>query len=184
MSRPSVLVTVGTDHHRFDRLVHWCDSWAAAHPEVDVFVQHGTADAPRHAVGSAYIDPLDLADRRASATAVVTHGGLSSIMESRAAGFLPVVVARDPAAGEHVDDHQQRFTAHQAAEGRILLVATAEELDVALTGALADPATLRLAADAGTVGAAVDRVAALVDDLVRSRPPRHRRARRAQEAPR
>lgn len=184
MTRPSVLVTVGTDHHRFDRLVHWCDDWAAAHPDVDVFIQHGTADAPRHAAGSAYVDPLDLGRRRAAATAVVTHGGLSSIMESRAAGFLPVVVARDPAAGEHVDDHQQRFTAHQATEGRIHLVTTAADLDAALAAALTDPTTLRLAADAGTVDAAVDRVAALVDDLVRTRPPRHRRARRSQEAPR
>ncbi len=41
-TEPRVLVTVGTDHHRFDRLIGWVDRWAAAHPEARVLVQHGT----------------------------------------------------------------------------------------------------------------------------------------------
>jgi UDP-N-acetylglucosamine transferase subunit ALG13 len=45
---PRVLVTVGTDHHRFDRLIGWVDRWAAAHPDAQVLVQHGTATAPAH----------------------------------------------------------------------------------------------------------------------------------------
>lgn len=175
MSAASIVVTVGTDHHRFDRLVHWADHWASVHPEVEVFVQHGTAVGPEVAAGAPLVDPRELADRVAAATAVVTHGGLSSIMESRAAGFLPIVVARDPATGEHVDGHQQAFTAHQARLGRIALVGTEDEFAAALNRAVADPSSQRLPAGATDVSAAVDEVAHLVDDILRIRPARHRR---------
>lgn len=175
MSAARIVVTVGTDHHRFDRLVHWTDQWASAHPDVAVFVQHGTAVAPSVADGAPLVDPADLRDRVADATAVVTHGGLSSIMETRAAGFLPIVVARDPAVGEHVDGHQQAFTAHQERLGRIALVGTEDEFVATLDRAVADPPAFRLPAGATDVSAAVEEVGALVDNLLRRRPARHRR---------
>lgn len=175
MSRPRIVVTVGTDHHRFDRLVHWTDRWAAAHPEADVFVQHGTSVAPEVATGTPLVDPADLHARVDAATAVVTHGGLSSIMETRAAGFLPIVVARDPGAGEHVDGHQQAFTAHQDRLGRIALVRTEDDFSAALDRALAEPSAFRLPPGAADVSAAVEEVGALVEDLLRRRPARHRR---------
>ncbi len=169
------MAMVGTDHHPFDRLVAWVDAWAAAHPDVEVFVQHGTAAAPQHAAGARLVTPSALAARVATATVVITHGGLSSIMEARAAGLLPLVLARDPEQGEHVDGHQQAFTAHQAERGRIRLLATEAELHAALDGALAAPATVRLGpAAAHDVSAAVDEVAGLVDDLLARRPSRRR----------
>jgi UDP-N-acetylglucosamine transferase subunit ALG13 len=172
---PSVVVTVGTDHHPFDRMVDWVDHWAAAHPEVDVFVQHGTGTAPSVAAGSSLVDPAELAERVQAAAAVVVHGGLSSIMETRAAGFLPLVVARDPERGEHVDGHQQDFTTHQERLGRIRLLRTEDELHAALEAAVADPRSVRLPDDATDVSAAVEEVGALVEDLVARRPARHRR---------
>lgn len=175
MSAARIVVTVGTDHHRFDRLVHWADHWASAHPDVEVFVQHGTAVAPSVATGAPLVDPAELRTRVSAATAVVTHGGLSSIMETRAAGFLPIVVARDPAAAEHVDGHQQAFTAHQERLGRIALVGTQDEFAAALDRAVADPSTYRLPAEATDVSAAVEEVGALVEDLLRRRPARRRR---------
>jgi UDP-N-acetylglucosamine transferase subunit ALG13 len=171
----SIVVTVGTDHHPFDRLVAWMDGWAVRNPEVDVFVQHGTAAAPEVAHGSPLIDPTDLASKVRRATAVVTHGGLSSIMESRAAGFLPLVVARDPERGEHVDFHQQRFTAYQHGVGRIRLIETEEDLYAALDAALADPTTVRLPDGLVDVSAAVEEVGGLIDDLLTRRPSRTRR---------
>jgi len=175
VSGARIVVTVGTDHHRFDRLVHWADHWASAHPDVEVFVQHGTAVAPEVAAGAPLVDPAALRARVSAATAVVTHGGLSSIMETRAAGFLPIVVARDPDAGEHVDGHQQAFTAHQARLGRIALVRGEDEFAAALDRALTDPSAYRLPVGASDVSAAVDEVTALVDDLLDRRPARHRR---------
>ena len=175
MSADRIVVTVGTDHHRFDRLVAWTDHWAAAHPEVDVFIQHGTARAPEVATGTPLVAPDDLQARVAAATAVVTHGGLSSIMETRAASFLPMVLAGDPCAGEHLDGQPQVFSDHQERLGRIALIRTEDEFSAALDRAVLDPAAYRLPAGTADVSAAVDEVATLVDDLLRRRPARHRR---------
>ncbi len=44
----TVLVVVGTDHHRFDRLVDWLDDWAERQTEpTRVVFQHGSARPPR-----------------------------------------------------------------------------------------------------------------------------------------
>jgi hypothetical protein len=45
---PLVLISVGTDHHPFDRLVTWADGWLATRPEGSVrcVVQSGTSRAP------------------------------------------------------------------------------------------------------------------------------------------
>jgi UDP-N-acetylglucosamine transferase subunit ALG13 len=161
---------VGTDHHRFDRLVAWADGWAAAHPDAAVFVQHGTADAPTHAAGAPTLAFRELHARIAAADVVVSHGGLSSIMEMRSAGRLPLIVARDPERDEHVDGHQQAFTAHEAAQGRVLLVDTEVDLHAAIDRALADRTFLCLPPGATDVHHAVDLVAGLVDDLVGRHP--------------
>jgi UDP-N-acetylglucosamine transferase subunit ALG13 len=171
----SVVVTVGTDHHPFDRLVDWVDAWALAHPEVDVFVQHGTAHAPAVAAAASLVAPDELNARVGAAVAVVTHGGLSSIMETRAAGFLPLVVARDPERGEHVDGHQQRFTVYQEQEGRIRLLRTEAELHAALDEAVTDPTAVRLPPTSTDVSAAVAEVGGLIEGLVARRPARHRK---------
>src|SRR5207342_3032116 len=105
-ARPLVLVQVGTDHHPFDRLVAWADTWAGAHPDVEVLVQHGRSRAPDVASGSAFLDRDTLTGLLESADVVVSHGGPATISEARAAGHRPVVVPRDPGRGEHVDDHQ------------------------------------------------------------------------------
>ena len=55
MSR--ILVTVGTDHHPFQRLVDWGDRYAARHPEHQVFIQYGSARPPAHALRSALLAP-------------------------------------------------------------------------------------------------------------------------------
>ncbi|MGH3659367.1 MAG: glycosyltransferase, partial [Micromonosporaceae bacterium] len=57
---PLVLVTVGTDHHPFDRLVGWADQWAADRGHVRVLVQHGATAPPRHATGHDFLDHAQL----------------------------------------------------------------------------------------------------------------------------
>lgn len=127
-----VLAAVGTDHHPFDRFVQWMDNWHSQHTECEVFVQRGTTDmVPK--VGSAkWLDPDDLDAMMHRADAIVCHGGPSTIMEARQAGVVPVVIPRDPAKGEHVDDHQMRFTEFMAAKGAILSVRTEAELSLHL----------------------------------------------------
>lgn len=161
----AIIVTVGTDHHPFDRLVNWVDQWANDHPEVDVLVQRGRSDAPRHARSEAFMDPGSLAEAMADADAVVCHGGPSSIMEARAAGHRPIVVPRDPALGEHVDGHQLRFAAALEGEGLIDRPTTPAGLHALLDRSLVEPT--RLAADDRATGAeTVARIGNLIDDLV------------------
>lgn len=120
--RPLVAVLLGTDHHRFDRLVTWIGQLAAT-GDIDWFVQHGATELPTGQPwmsGRPMLGAAELEDLLERADAVVTHGGPGLIMEARTHGHLPVVVARHPALGEHVDDHQQRFVRRIAATGSVL----------------------------------------------------------------
>ena len=118
--RPLVLVTVGTDHHPFDRLIGWIDRWSPpAH--VRLVVQYGTAVAPRFAECTPFLAPDDFAELLATADAVVCSGGPGAIMEARAAGLRPVVVPRRSSLGEHVDDHQRAFADFMAGRDLITL---------------------------------------------------------------
>jgi len=136
---PLVIVSVGTDHHRFDRLVDWMDGWAARHPDVRVVIQRGGAPDTAHAESAPLIPYDELRDLFARATAVVSHGGPSTVMDARAAGRVPVVVPRDPAHGEHVDGHQIRFSRHLSRHGLAEVATTREELETAVEAVLADP---------------------------------------------
>jgi len=148
--KPLILITVGTDHHPFDRLIGWVDRWTRAHgDDARCVIQYGTSYPPDWAEGSDYLTPAQLQDHLSQATAVVSHGGPSTIMEIRAAGILPIVVPRDPAFGEHVDGHQMAFAAHLAKHGRIRFPHDEDDLAMTLDRAVDRPDAFRLALDAG-----------------------------------
>lgn len=129
-----VLVLVGTDYHRFDRLIGWIDTWTAD-TGADVLVQFGTSRPPQVAAGQAYLDWNKLQGELAVADVVVSHGGPATISEARKAGHLPVVVPRDPLQGEHVDQHQQQFSRRLGASGLVVLAETESTLRAALATA-------------------------------------------------
>jgi UDP-N-acetylglucosamine transferase subunit ALG13 len=162
---PKVLAIVGTDHHRFDRLVRWVDAWSRD-AGVPTLIQFGTSQSPEHAVGRPVIPGDELAPLLSSAVAVVCHGGPGTIVGVREAGLTPIVVPRRPELGEHVDDHQVLFAGRLASEGRIILAASEAELRGHLDRAIADPADLRLNAASETgVEESVRRFSRLVDLL-------------------
>jgi UDP-N-acetylglucosamine transferase subunit ALG13 len=173
---PVVLVTVGTDHHPFDRLIGWVDRWAAANAgRVQVVVQYGNSVAPTIAEGSAFVPYDELQNLFERATVVVSHGGPATITEARRHGRLPVCVGRDPSLGEHVDDHQMRFVRRASAAGLVAEAETESELDSLLNRALVAPDELRFtpAGHGSWSGtelsgpiATVARVGELVSDLV------------------
>ena len=134
--RQSVLATVGTDHHRFDRFVALLDDWAARHPDVDVFVQHGSSDAPNVPKGVEYLPYDQLAAAMTTTDAVVCHGGPTTIIEARRLGHLPIVIPRKRALGEHVDNHQVRFAKRMGSLREIVVVDNQRELDAALETAI------------------------------------------------
>ena len=147
-----VLVTVGTDHHPFDRLVEWADAWCLRHPEVEVVVQHGTARAPRRASAHALLGATEFAALLSRADAVVCAGGPGVIMEARRAGIRPIVVPRRADLGEHVDDHQRAFANFMAGRGEGTLVEDAPALVGALDRLVADRTAYR--ADPEEIGRA------------------------------
>ena len=164
----SVVITVGSDHHRFDRLVRWVDDWAARHPAVDVWCQHGPADAPVHAAGVPFVAGDELLSRIARADAVVTAAGPGTVMEAQAAGLRPIVVPRRSSLEEIVDDHQLAFARRLGEAGTAVVCERAPELWSALDAVAADAAALRLdTTNPPPEPAGRRRVAELVDELVR-----------------
>jgi UDP-N-acetylglucosamine transferase subunit ALG13 len=175
-----VVVLTGTDHHPFERLVHWVDAAAARRAEVRFVIQHGLSTAPRVAEGYRFIVHAHLVSLLAAASAVVCHGGPALITEAREAGHVPLCVPRDPQLKEHVDGHQQRFAAMAAREGLVRTVLSQEAFDDELDEALArsaegrgpgTPNNVRLAARA--------LVAAELDQLLDLRPVRVARLHRS-----
>jgi len=162
-----VLVLVGTDHHRFDRLVDWVDRWASD-SGADVLVQHGSSRPPLLAAGQPYLDWHKMQSEIAAADVVVSHGGPATISEARQAGHMPIVIPRDPARGEHVDDHQQLFS-RRLADSRLVTVVEDEAalraaLDAAASGQRGEPVDI-----GDTILGTTRRLGRLVDGLVPAR---------------
>ncbi|MET7374690.1 glycosyltransferase [Micromonospora arida] len=176
-----LLVAVGTDKHPFDRLVDWLAQWhAQAAGPIGLTVQHGHTTAPQLSGAVPFLGHDALQQAMIDADLVVCHGGPATILEARRHGHLPIVVPRDPARGEHVDNHQLLFARRLGAAGLVALCETREALHDALAAGVADPSRYAVAADPEAHEArraAVARVGQIVDDLVaRSipRPPRRR----------
>ncbi len=122
-----MFVTVGTDHHHFERLIGWAERWAQRAQEWDVRIQHGSTRAPVAGTGFDFCSRDRLEELLAGADVVVSHGGPATITEARRFGHVPVVLARDPHRGEHVDNHQQLFVQRMAQSGLVQAVATEDE---------------------------------------------------------
>jgi UDP-N-acetylglucosamine transferase subunit ALG13 len=169
-----VLVTVGTDHHPFDRLIHWVNDWLGTHPQhiPGFFLQSGSTAVAPVCAGARSVDVQRLDQLLDGADVIVCHGGPASIAAAWARDLLPIVVPRRPELGEHVDDHQVIFSRKVAELGRIRLVQTQAEFGHVLTEVIRDPSRLRRTVPVGDVSAAVGRFAELVDRLVGQ--PRHR----------
>ncbi|PZS33632.1 MAG: glycosyl transferase family 28 [Pseudonocardiales bacterium] len=174
MSDPLVLVLLGTDVHPFDRLVGWVQRWLADCDGVQprCVVQHGTSAEPTSPVTGVTFYPHDELQRMVrAADVVVCHGGPATITECRAAGRLPVVVPRDPALGEHVDGHQQRFARMFGRSGLVRLAETEDTLRAALDLAMREPAEFAVSrADVlELTDAPARRVGDVVDGLIAAR---------------
>lgn len=104
-----IFATVGTHEDPFDRLVEALNRLQPALGE-RVVIQSGYTKVP--APSCELVPMMDFAvlqAHMAQARVIITHGGPASIMQAFAHGKVPVVVPRQSAFGEHVDDHQVRF---------------------------------------------------------------------------
>lgn len=173
-----VFVTLGTDHHPFDRLVDWTDRWAREAEDVEVLVQHGATRPPAVARGRDFFGHGDLLEAMRWADVVVTQGGPGSIMDSRACGHLPIVVPRTATLAECVDEHQVAFSQHLHGAGLIALALDERAYHDQLHHAVGEPGGLVLAGGAGPTAATARTIEEQLSALVtRPRGSRLRRPR-------
>ena len=171
--RPLVFVTVGTDHHPFDRLIGWMDRWleAGGSERFRCLIQIGTSRPPGLAEHRDYLSYQEMETALNEATAVVCHGGPGSVMMCRWAGKKPIVVPRRHDLGEHVDDHQVTFARKLAGEGEFDLAEDEGTLGTHLERALLGEVVIDLTRqDSG--GEAVVHFERLVNRLVGQGPRR------------
>lgn len=138
-----VVVSLGTDHHRFDRLVDWLDDWLVTRPEVDCLLQHGFSRSSALATSVPRLPRTELLEHYRRASAVVVQGGPGSILDARGLGLMPFAVPRQARLGEHVDNHQVVFTAYMVDQGEALRPDTGQALAGLLDAALTRPAEFR-----------------------------------------
>ena len=170
---PLLLVSVGTDHHPFDRLVRWAGAWLDGHPgQLRCLMQTGTSAPPAAGAAQwrAYLEFDALQEAMAGAAAVVCHGGPGTILGARHMGAVPIVVPRQHSLGEHVDDHQVVFSRRLAADGGIHLAETEADLHRLLDRVAAEPGSFRVGPGDRATAGAVREFERLVDGLVGERP--------------
>lgn len=168
--RPLVLVTVGTDHHPFDRLMRWTESWLdnGGAERARCIAQSGPATPPRGADAQPYLPYHTLQSLLEQADAVVTHGGPGTIMECRSRGVVPIVVPRRASLGEVVDDHQVDFVRRLGDD--VVAVEDVAALAAALDRVGERPRPFRISAQGSTTAVeTARRVGAIVEDLLRAR---------------
>jgi UDP-N-acetylglucosamine transferase subunit ALG13 len=164
---PFVFVTVGTDHHPFDRLIRWVDAWLlATGGAVRCLVQSGTSRVPEVAPSEGYLSHDGVLEHLREAAVVVTHGGTGTLMLCRHHGVVPIAVPRTRRLGEHVDDHQVRFVRRLAQNGDVLVAETEPTFRLLMDRGLADPGSLRIPPRDGRVAEVVQRFEALVGPLL------------------
>lgn len=125
-----IFVTVGTDHHPFDRLIKTVDELKSQGViSEDVFIQTGSSVyLPDHCYFEKLLSFKELMKKIADARIVITHGGPGSIMPVIYAQKIPVVMPRRKQYGEVVDDHQMDFAKRLQEQNMIILVESSEDL--------------------------------------------------------
>ena len=161
-------MTIGTDHHRFDRLIGWIDRVLATRPHLahQAVVQHGQSAPSAWAQNHEFLSYEELTNLMGSSDVVIAHGGPATIFEARARGRMPLCVPRDPTLGEVVDSHQQRFARRLAADSLVHLAEDQPTFEKLLGMALDDPPSVRIADDASRVLQTAERLDAYVTRIV------------------
>jgi UDP-N-acetylglucosamine transferase subunit ALG13 len=123
-----IFVTVGTQL-AFDRLIVAIDEWAGAAPGREVFAQIGPSNLrPRNIEHSQFICPEECNARMRSATAIVAHAGMGTILTALEIGKPLVVMPRRAALGEHRNEHQLATARRFAELGKVRVAFDESEL--------------------------------------------------------
>ncbi|MGZ4693274.1 MAG: glycosyltransferase [Acidimicrobiales bacterium] len=105
------VVTVGTLEYPFERMVRKVATILP--PEAEVVWQVGPARVDDlHIDARRAVPSAELADAIAESDLVIAHAGTGSALAAFEAGHCPVLIPRERAHGEHVDDHQHQTAAY------------------------------------------------------------------------
>lgn len=128
-----ILVTTGINGSPFDRLLRVIDGLSI---DEEIVVQHGpSAFRPRNATCVSFLSFDELNRLVASASRVVTHAGVGSVLVAFLNSKRPIVVPRLSEYGELVDDHQLQFARQLADTGLADVVEELEELPAYVSAA-------------------------------------------------
>lgn len=164
-----IVVSVGTDHHRFDRIIDWIDSWSSEQ-EVEFVIQRGTSKESENWKSESLIPHADLLEMFAKSQVVVSHGGPSTVMDIRKSGKLPIVVPRDPTFGEHVDNHQMLFAEHMKNAEIAKVANSKDELFDFISQALSNPNDFIISKQEGFLPGVL-KFGEVLDDLLETSTP-------------
>ena len=133
-----ILVTVGTLHFPFERLLRAVDELPGDEELVVQSRAPGTRPARARCVEDLPYEELVAEIRRARV--VICHAGVGSILTALANGKRPIVVPRLERYGEAVDDHQLAFGRRLGEAGLVTFVEDPAELEAAVASPPAAPA--------------------------------------------
>lgn len=128
-----IFVTVGAQMG-FDRLIRAVDEWSEAHPDAAVFAQIGPGEyVPQHIEWTRFLEPAEFRERIESATAIVGHAGMGTIITALQHGKPVLIMPRKGELQETRNDHQiataERFGSKAGIEVAMDESVIAEKLD-------------------------------------------------------
>ncbi|HYG22156.1 MAG TPA: glycosyltransferase [Verrucomicrobiae bacterium] len=124
-----IFVTVGTDLP-FNRLINAVDQWAKKTGRTDVFAQIGDTDwQPSHIKFSKFLEPPEFTHMFSSATAVIAHAGMGTILSALHYGKPILVMPRQARLGEQRNDHQLATARRLAEMNKVHVAFDEKQLD-------------------------------------------------------
>lgn len=123
-----IFVTVGTDQP-FDRMVKVVDEWAASRCRGDVFAQIGEGGwEPANIEFSHFLSPPEFKKRFVSASVIVGHAGMGTILSALHYGKPILVMPKKASLGEQRNEHQLATARRMMSLGNVAVAFDEKEL--------------------------------------------------------
>jgi UDP-N-acetylglucosamine transferase subunit ALG13 len=124
-----ILVTIGSSHFGFDRLITEVDRLAGRGEITDVLAQIGEGQyVPQHCRWQRFLTPAQLHEYMEQADFVICHAGCGTLEDGLRLRKKMIVMPRQAQLQEAPDDHQWEIARLLAAHNRILLAQEAGEI--------------------------------------------------------
>ena len=118
---PRVLVILGTERFAFSRAVRAVTEAVPRGAEIVWQLGHTPAPADLPGEARAWFTFDELEQEASAADVVVTHCGVGSVLMALRSGKCPVVIPRESAHREHVDDHQTQLARVLSESGLVIV---------------------------------------------------------------